>query len=484
VSRLEQRKNFVVLGAGPAGLSAAWTLARAGHRVVVFEKQPFCGGQSLTFEQDGFRYDLGPHNIHSRRPDIIEFLKGRLGDELWEHDLQAQIYFRGRRVNYPLVGIQVLRSLPLRTSAACAASFLGRRAQALVNPALNDDGTYETWVVNRFGRRFYDIFFGPYTQKTWGFPPSELSDIVAKKRIAIRSLGELMASILFQREKYHPENPRLIRNLYPRRGIGTIAEFFRRELFDKGGELHLDCAVRRLDLSARGIVRLEYRQNGREGVLELASGDRPPEWMVLSTLPLNELILMIEGPVPEGVRAAGRDLDFTAEVFLYLNLKQAGGFGVPLLYFSETEFPFNRVYDVGLFSRAMVPPGRNALCLEITCTQGDPVWTTDAATLFERCLVPLERHGLLHRNQVEDFHLRRLPQAYPRFRVGYQQKLRTIFDYVRSVPNLRTFGRQGLFSYANVDDAIWMGFRVGDELMKDGGRPLRLKDLLPDYIDV
>jgi protoporphyrinogen oxidase len=471
----------LVLGGGPAGLCAGWNLAQDGHRVLVLEKAPVWGGLSITFERQGYKYDLGPHNIHSRRESVLRFLAGVLGDRFLTYYPVLQIYFRGRRIAYPLVGLEVLGAVPFLTALACGASFVGNRGLSVFSRGYGDDGSYETWVVNRFGRRFYDIFFGPYSAKVWGIPPRELSDIVAKKRIAIRSIGELIRSILVRTESYHPENARLIRNHYPAGGVGEISDFFASGIRAAGGEIRTNCSVDRLVLEGSSIRTVSWTTGGRRESFDLSDGGEA--WQVLSTVPLNDLVKMIEGPVADPVRQAAAELDFTSEVLLYLNLDGPSAFGVHLLYFSESEFPFNRIYDIGLFSREMVPAGKSALCIELTCSPSDALWTKEASEVYALCMPSLERHRLLDRNRVEDYHIRRLEHAYPRFRVGYQRRVQTILDFVDAVENLTTFGRQGLFTYANVDDAIWMGFEIAKSLPYRKRMPLPLKELLPTYID-
>jgi protoporphyrinogen oxidase len=478
-----QKQSVAVLGAGPGGLCAAWNLVQDGYRVIVFEKEPVCGGLAATFERDGYRYDLGPHNIHARRPSIHLFLKRILGQDVREDKVLPQIYFRKRRIDYPLFGIQVLRSLPWLTMAACGLSFLWCRTRLQFSPALKDDVTYETWVVNRFGRRFYDIFFGPYTRKTWGIPPKDLSDIVAKKRFAVRGLSELINSVLFKREFSHPENPRLVTNLYPRRGVGEISDFFAAGIREGGGTILTSCTVGKMVLDGNRVAKICYSEDGKSQVLDFQVEGGAENWQVISTIPINQMVLMLDGNVPPPVREAAGGLDFASMILLYLNLNQPDAFGVELLYFSEEEFPFNRIYDVGRFSRAMVPEGKNAICIEMTCSYGDEVWNMDEKALFEKCMLPLEKHGLLGRDKVEAYHIRRLSHTYPRFRVGYQQKLRTIFNYLADAPNLITLGRQGLFSYANVDDVIWMAFEAVKELPYRDRITLPIEELLPDYID-
>lgn len=479
---VRQKQNAVILGAGPGGLCAAWNLVQDGYRVIVFEKESFCGGMAATFERDGYRYDLGPHNIHTQRPSVYRFLKQSLGQGVREEKVLPQIYFQKRRINYPLVGTQVLQALPLWSSAACGLSFLWCRARALFSSALQDDGTYKTWVVNRFGQRFYDIFFGPYTEKTWGISPSQLSDIVAEKRIAIRGLPELINSILFKKELSHPENPRLVTNLYPLRGVGEIMDFFKAGIIEWGGTILTSCDVKKIVMDGNRVTKIHYSEQGETKVLDFQAEGVSENWQVISTIPINEMVLMLDGNVPQPVRESAGGLDFSSMTLLYLDLNQPDAFGVELLYFSENEFPFNRIYDVGLFSRNMVPEGKTALCIEMTCSFGDEIWNMDEKALFEKCILPLEKHGLLSRDKVENFHVRRLIHAYPRFRVGYQQKLRTVVDYLANIKNLTTFGRQGLFAYANVDDVIWMAFEVAKQLPYRDRITLPIEELLPEYI--
>ena len=474
--------NAIILGAGPSGLSAAWNLVQDGYQVTLLEKEAVTGGQSITFQRGDYKYDLGPHNIHSQHESIIRFLKKSLGDKFIQHEFSAQIYFRGKRINYPLMGIDVLQSINLHTAAHCVLSFLWRRFISFFQTKFKDDGNYRTWIVNRFGRKFYDIFFAPYSEKVWGIPPEQLSDIVAKKRIPVLGIIELIHSIVFKNQRYHPENPVTIENYYLSGGVGEISDFFRRGIVENGGEILTQCPVEKIVLDQLSVKKIYYSDNGTRRCIDFEKAGGVSNWKVFSTIPVNEMIMMLDGKVPEEVTIAAENLDFTSEVFLYLNLKRSDLFKIPLLYFSESEFPFNRIYDIGIFSRKMVADGKNAICLEISCSRNDEIWKMDDDQLFEMCIECLEKHNLLKRTEVEDYHTRRLKHAYPRFRVGYEKKLQTIFEYIENINNFITFGREGLFAYANVDDAIWMGFEVAKNIKYQERMCISLRELLPPYI--
>jgi protoporphyrinogen oxidase len=477
--------KIVVIGAGPGGLAAAWNLVKDGHQVIVLERENNIGGAAATFERDGFRYDLGPHNLHPNRKSIIRFFDRTLGSRLHElKDPKIQVFFRGRRFKYPLTA-QLFSVLPIFTTLLCVVSFLWQRILHFAGYT-KDDGSYKTWVTNRFGRKFYDIFFGPYTEKTWGFPASQLSDIVAIKRIPVKQLSDLIKSLLFKTNPHDPKHSQThskMVNVYPKTGVGEVSEFFASELTAHGGEIIKGCLVDRIDVAGNYVTGVSYTQQGQPRYIDFKTDGGPEQWTVISTAAINDLILMMNGDVPEPVVSSAKGLDYSSMVFLYLKVNKPDIFGNHLLYFSDKEFPFNRVYDIGLFSRDMVPEGKNAICLEFSCTLGDATWNASPETIYEMAIAPLEKHDLLKRSEILGYHTHRLKNAYPRFRKDYQVKLRTIIDYVEQVVNLETFGRQGLFSYSNVDDVVWMAFQITEHLRYRDRFPLPMEEIIPEYID-
>lgn len=470
-------ESVLILGAGPAGLSAGWNLAQDGRKVTVLEKEKYHGGQSATFTKGPYRYDLGPHNIHSVHRNIIEFLKSSLGKSLRQYDLRSIIYFRGRIVKYPILGIDVLQSVNIFTAFLCAVSFFYARLQLALFSDRKDDGSYEKWVVNRFGRRMYDIFFAPYTEKVWKIKPIQISDHVAKKRIVAASVIEIIKAVLFKIQKHHPENPNTIENYYPVRGAGMISNYLAGGIRKKNGLIKYDCEVKKITVRNGKISSVAYEENG---VLKEDAADK-----IISTLPLNDFVMMMESD--EDIKScyeAAKKIDFTSEVLLYMVINKPSVFKAPLFYFSEPEFPFNRVWDIGLFSADMVKKGTSLLCFEISCNYNDTIWNENKDALFSRCIQALEKHNLLEGKYVENYFFHRIKYAYPRFRIGYESHLKKMFAYIESVRNLIICGRQGLFSYANIDDAIWMGFEIAKNIENHEKLKLSHKELMPQYINI
>lgn len=465
----------VILGAGPAGLSVGWNLAVDGIPVTILEKSNEIGGLSITFNDDGYLLDLGPHNIHTVYPDIITFLKKTLGDDLYEHNPQVKIFFRERLVSYPLKGIYVFKALPITTIIPAGISFLWARFKMFLRDPKNDD-SFEDWIKNRFGRILYNYYFGPYAQKAWKINASEISNYVAKKRVPILSLTDYIRGLLKKQPKiFHSEDWSQINHYYPRRGVGQITEFLSKGIVEHNGVIKNDINIISINGKENRIESVTYE---KDGVIYTDETD-----FLFSTIPINDLIGLLNIGVPEDIKESAKGLDYCSEVLLYIKTKRANIFETPLTYFSDPHIRFNRVYEVGAFSKDCVPPGKSALCIEYTCNIGDEIWTAQPEKLFNDAMGVFEHYGMLKRDEVEGFLIRRITHAYPRFRIGFEERLRRILNYLSTIDNLITLGRQGLFCYANVDDVLHMGFRAVEMLNTIRKLGIDYHELFPKYVE-
>ena len=467
-------KKPVIIGAGPAGLCVGWNLSLDGVPVTVLEKLKEIGGLSLTFSDDGYLFDLGPHNIHTVYPDILAFLKKILKEDLYQHDPKIKIFFRSRLVSYPLKGIYVFKALPLTTVVPAGLSFLWARTKMFLRYPRNDN-SFESWIKNRFGRVLYRYYFGPYAQKAWKIDASQISRYVAEKRVPILSIRDYIRGIFKKQPRtFHSEDWTKISNYYPRKGVGQITNYLAKEIVNNSGIIENNVEILSINGSKSRVESVTYEQNG---AIKTKETD-----FLFSTIPINDLIRVLNLNVPEEVKEAAAGLDYCSESLLYIKSSRTNVFDTPLTYFSDPKIKFNRVYEVGSFSKECVPPGKSALCVEYTCNLGDEIWTASPEELFNDAIGVFERFGMLNREEVEGCLIRRISHAYPRFRIGFEERLKKILDYLSTLENVITLGRQGLFCYANVDDVLHMGFRATKMLSTIRRKGIDYSELFPKYV--
>lgn len=465
-------KKPIILGAGPAGLCVGWNLSLDGVPITILEKNNSVGGLALTFKDGGYSFDLGPHNIHTVYPDIMTFLQKILGKELRKHNPDIKIFFRGRFVTYPLKGIHVFSVLPIIIIIPAGLSFLWARIKILFRKPKNDT-SFESWIKNRFGRFLYNYYFGPYAKKVWKINASEISHYVAEKRIPVLTLTDYMRRIAKIRPRnLHGEDWAHINHYYPKKGVGQITDYLAKGIIDSNNKIKSNVKVLSINGEGRRVESVTFKQDGEVKKMETD--------FLFSTIPINDLIGMLKLDVPTEVKKAASNLDYCSEVLLYIKISKPKVFATPLTYFSDSKIKFNRVYEVGSFSKECVPPGKTALCIEYTCNNGDDIWNSTPEELFNNAISVFKQHQMLSDEDVEGYLVKRITHAYPRFRVGFEKKLKTILDYLSTIENMITLGRQGLFCYANVDDVLRMGFRATEMVNTIQKKRINYSELFPE----
>jgi phytoene dehydrogenase-like protein len=230
---LAEPVDLVVLGAGPAGVGAAYRTARAGHRVVVLERAPGPGGAAASFEVDGIRVDHGSHRLHPAiQPRILDDLRGLLGDELQRRPRNGRILLEGRWIRFPLRPADLARRLPpsfAAGAAADAATAWARRPRA---------DTFAETLRAGLGPTMCERFYFPYARKLWGLDPSELAGEQARRRVSAGSPGRLLARVARGAGRDSPWF------WYPRGGFGAICERLAAAAADAGAELRYRTAPR------------------------------------------------------------------------------------------------------------------------------------------------------------------------------------------------------------------------------------------------
>lgn len=435
---------IAVIGAGPAGLLAAWHAARAGHDVVVLDRAPAVGGLAGSFEVAGQRVDHGSHRLHpSTDPDLLAELRGLLGDDLQVRPRNGRIAMEGRLLAFPLRTGDLVAHLP-RTLAVRMA------VDAVVAPLRRPRAdTYAEVVRAGLGPTVERSFYGPYARKLWGIDGSQLAGEVARRRIGASSPTAIARKLV------RAADPAKRSFLYPRRGFGQISEALASAAAAAGAEVRLGTAVRGLTSSPTG---LRIAMDGD------ATLDARQVW---STAPIGVLPALVTS-APGAVRAAAARLEHRAMVLLYLVVEGERWTPYDAHYFPGPEVTAARVSEPkGYRTDAGDPAGHTVLCAELPCAIGDEIWTSLPEALAERLVGELERAGL-PRPQVRDVAVRRIGRLYPVYRPGYEEHLTTVERWVDGVPGLVTFGRQGLFVADNTHHVLAMGRALAGCLQPDG----------------
>ncbi|MGQ0553736.1 MAG: FAD-dependent oxidoreductase [Planctomycetota bacterium] len=452
-------RSVTILGGGLAGLSAAQKFTERGWKVTVLEQEPKVGGLASSFVEEGYTFDQGPHRLYSSLQELNEHFKLVLDGNFDYRDRLSRIYMRRKFFDYPLKAGNVLKSLPPWLLVRSFVDYLAVRLRNAVRPI--PDNNFENWVIKRFGRTLYDLFFGTYTRKAWGIPCTQISADWASQRISLLSLWDTVKKTLFR-----PRNvPRTYVSLflYPKTGgIGELSFGYQRLIERDGGQVITGARVQRLETDGRRITGVLYTRDGRE---QVARSD-----LYISTIPLTLLVPMLGPQVPAEVTAACRGLKHKGIVCIYLKLDRPQLTPDHWIYIPEEHIAVHRISEFTNFSRDCAPPGKTMVCAEITASIGDKHWSMADADLIKLAASNLVTLGLLKPDEVMDGgFVRRVDYAYPIYDLTYRGHVNVLMGWLRGFENMISTGRQGLFRYGNMDHSIAMGHAVARRTLEKSG---------------
>lgn len=437
--------DVAVVGAGPAGLMAAWRARQAGHEVVLVEAGPSIGGMAASTVVGGQRVDLGSHRLHPAiDPRIRQALIGLLGADLQERPRHGRLRLADRWVAFPLEPVDLIRRLPPRFA-------LGAARDAVTAPLRRRRASADSFVdVVRagLGPTVSEWFYEPYVEKLWGVDPAELDAELARRRVAAQS-----ASAIARRLMRRGRGPGRT-FLYPRRGFGQICDAIGDAAEAAGADIRLSSPVRSLRVGPphRLVV----------GETEIEAG------VVLSTLPLDLLASIVDPAPPENVVDAAATLDHRAMVLLYLVLDRPQYTEFDAHYLSSATNPVSRLSEPKNYrSSADDPRDVTVLCAEVPCWVGDETWTATPEELGERVRAALIADGLPD-PRPSSYEVRRLPRVYPQIRRGFAARQAQVEEWVDGVDGLLTLGRQGLFVGDNTHHVLAMGHAAADCIRSEG----------------
>ncbi len=441
---------IVIIGAGPAGLTAACLLSAAGRPVIVLESDPLLvGGISRTVEYHGFRFDIGGHRFFSKSREVEEMWTDLLGADMLVRPRKSRILYGGKFYAYPLKAAEALRNLGLVESARCVASYLYARLFPVPDPR-----SFEDWVVNKFGRRLFGIFFRTYTEKVWGMSCQEISADWAAQRIKGLSLSTAIWHALFPARE-PADRSKQIKTLtatfrYPRKGPGMMWEAAARRTQEQGGEVRMGCHVTGLEqLPGAGGWRVRYSDaTGAEATVDGCH--------VISSAALHNLVPAIRPSLPAAAVAAAARLRYRDFLTVALVVRPTLTFDDNWIYIHEPGVKVGRVQNFRSWSPELVPdPELACYGLEYFCNEGDGLWSSSDAELIALATREMVQLGLSRQDDVLDGHVVRQPKAYPVYDDAYATHVDTIrLALAEHCPGLHLVGRNGMHKYNNQDHAM------------------------------
>jgi protoporphyrinogen oxidase len=451
---------IVVLGAGPAGMSAAWRLTELGHKVVVLEKGTAVGGMGKTITVGKYAVDYGPHTFHIRETEesraIHEAIRPFFGPDPLILTRGTRVLLRGKEYVYPLEMLQVLTGVSPFLSARIVFDYAVATLKSTLAPAKKEH-SFEEWGVRNLGRTLYDLCFGIYSERVWGVPTSQISSKQAQrvaklnlKNVILRTLG-IKADPATYFTKY----------MYPRAGISVLFDNMRAAVQKAGNCVMLESPAIALEREDDRITRVVYTQNGREETIACSG--------VLSTLPLPQLVGMMTPALPSAVAQHAAKLRYRSLKLIYVALKRPQLTDYHWVYLLDDHFRVNRMSEQKNVSSEMIPADRTILCIELSCWSDEPLWKASNEEIYRIALADLLKmgHGVTEA-EVEDYYVTDIATAYPVYELNFEDHLIPVLEGVHAVPNLLTLGRHGLFLNNSMDDNVLLGMKVADHITTAG----------------
>jgi protoporphyrinogen oxidase len=442
--------SVIIIGAGPAGLTAAYELVKQGIKPVVLEKGDKVGGIARTETYKGYHFDIGGHRFFTKVEEVQQLWQEVLGDEFIKVPRLSRIYYRGCFFNYPLSLFNTLLNLGVFESFLILVSYL----KAKLRPSPVEENL-EQWVSNRFGERLYKTFFKTYTEKVWGIPCNEIQAEWAAQRIKGLSLKTAVINAMFGSNN----TKTLIKEFdYPVLGPGMMWQRFQEAVESKGGEVYLNTKVLHIEREGNRIKKVIAEKDNN---LIQFSGDQ-----FISSMPITALIQRLDPPPPEEVLQAASQLKYRDFLIVSLIVNRPHLFPDNWIYIHNPGVKVGRIQNFKNWSAAMVPdPSKTCLGMEYFCNTGDELWTMSDAELINLAQRELVNLGLANSGDVEDGVVIRQPKAYPVYDQDYRKHLQVIQKYLATLENLQTTGRNGMHRYNNQDHSMLTGLLAAKNIL-------------------
>lgn len=450
--------QIVVIGAGPAGLTAAYLLSKEIGKTVtqldVYESADDVGGMCRSISLWKQKVDLGPHRFFSNDPRINELWLEVVGSDYALVDRTTRIFYNKKFFDYPIRIFNALQGLGVLEALRCLLSYIKQK----IFP-LKDTSSFESWVTQRFGKRLYTIFFKTYSEKLWGIPCSELDSDFASQRIKKLSLFEAIRNAVGNK---HNKHATLVEQFaYPLGGTGSVYRKMQGSITERGGRIHLNTPVKRV---------INYKN--QKTSIELEDGSLLACDHVISSMPLTHLLERMSD-IPETIRQNISELRFRSTILVYLNIDNHVLFRDQWVYIHDPEVEVGRITNFRSWIPELYGEEKNTiLCLEYWCNTEDELWNTTDTALEQKAIEELQIIGLAKKNEISASSVYRIPLCYPVYFKNYSEKLRPVQQFLSDINSLHIIGRYGAYKYNNQDHSILMGMMAAENILKNAKHDL------------
>jgi len=443
------KEQTVVLGAGIAGLSAAKKLSDNNLPVTIVEKESFIGGMSSCFTYKDYTVDYGPHKIFTQMEPILREIKQLIGPDLLTVPKKSRIRLSGKYYSFPVRVTDLLLGMPV-TGVSCAISYVSMNIKNKISTP--DDSSYESSIKTRFGNKTYNLVFGPYAKKIWG-DPAKLSSDLAKTRVAIPSIGDLIRRVI----SGNKNKPLISADsfYYPKSGIIEISNKLAEDIKRGGNEILLNTVPVKIDTK------------NHESTLKTDSGMTKiqPYSNLISTIPLQDFLALLDPLPPKEVITTARALRYRNLILFYIVITKNRLFDDSFIFYPEEKYVFNRLSEQKGFSESMIPPNKTVLCVEVTCSEDDETWKSNDNIVYSKIIDGLKEAHILTDESIEEHFVKRLIHAYPVYDINYRANLDTVLNYLDTIEHVYPIGRQGIFNYCGMADAMDMGLCAAEYIL-------------------
>jgi protoporphyrinogen oxidase len=456
------KKKIAVVGAGPAGVTAAYELSKENISVDLYEASNSVGGMAKTIELWDQKVDIGPHRFFSSDPRVNKIWLEVTGKDYKMVNRLTRIYYKRRFYFYPLKVFNVLSNMGVWEATLCILSYLNIRLFPM-----KTEHNFTNWVTNRFGKRLFSIFFKTYTEKLWGISCDILDSDFAAQRIKKLSLYEAVKNAILG-GKGNKHKTLVDQFAYPMEGTGMVYERMAKSITEKGNSIHLKTPVKKVKIENNSVTGIEL-ENGTT-----LSFDH-----VISSMPMTLLVSRIEN-LPEEVKLANSKLKFRNTIIVYVQIDGENLFPDQWLYVHSAEVLTGRITNFHNWVPS-INKGRKEtiLALEYWCYDSDSLWKESDLDLINRAFEEVKNTNLNKNHKILNGFVYKIPRCYPVYETGYKENLEIVQNYLKSIKNLDVIGRYGSFKYNNQDHSILMGYLNAQNIIK--GENHNLWEINTDY---